>query len=421
MATSITSGSAEDAIRQLLQTSYDRSNSLFGKSDGLSPEALSAFRTEATSGIDSQYQSAAQALNSQLLRRGAVGQGALPSSGGDISRAYQPLYSAMEAAKTKSNRDTILTNETAKRESLYQNNQLAQNALSSAGGFANNLADIEPGSTKQLLLAALLSTALGKGSPLTSGTGTNDSGSHGIIGDLLTGGGTNDTGNFGIVGDLLGKIPGAGGGSALDAFTDQAGQAAAAAAPQMAADYGQIAKDLAGYAAPAAAASFIGPGVAAGIPGATTSILGPTGFAAPEIFGATAASASAPATGITGALGLGGGSGLFGLGAATIPVVGAAVVGITLLAKHFFGNGGDRMAANDLTGPGSVHDFFTQATAQADALPEGPEKVAAYDERDRQMEKALVQWSQRDKDHYYQAKNTLRHFAGFSSVRPLLG
>ncbi len=89
--TDITGGSAQDAMRALLQTSFDRSNDLYGRSDGLSPEAMSALRTQGTSGINAQYQSAAQAMNSQLLRRGAAGQGQLPGSGGDISRAYQPL------------------------------------------------------------------------------------------------------------------------------------------------------------------------------------------------------------------------------------------------------------------------------------------------------------------------------------------
>jgi hypothetical protein len=195
--TDLTSGSAQDAIKALLQTSYDRSNSLFGKSEGLSPEALSAFRTEATSGIQNQYDSAARALTSDLLRRGAVGGGSIPSSGGDISRAFQPLYTAREAAKTKAQRDTILADEAAKRESLQQNNALSMTALGTAGNFANTLADIEPASVKNLLLTALLSGATGGGG--------------GPLGSLITGTGTNDTGSHGILGDLLGKIPGVGG------------------------------------------------------------------------------------------------------------------------------------------------------------------------------------------------------------------
>jgi hypothetical protein len=127
------------------------------------------------------------------------------------------------------------------------------------------------------------------------------------------------------------------------------------------------------------------------------------------------------AGGLSGALGLGGGAGLLGLGAATIPVIGAAVAGIALLAKHFFGNGGDRMAANELTGTGGVHDFFNQATAQAQQLPEGPERQAAEDARDRQMEQALVDFSKKGKDEYYQAKQTLEQFSHFTSVKPLLG
>jgi hypothetical protein len=137
----------------------------------------------------------------------------------------------------------------------------------------------------------------------------------------------------------------------------------------------------------------------------------------------TAAGTIAPhaATGVTGALGLGGGAGLFGLGAATIPVIGGAVAGIALLAKHFFGNGGDRKAANQLTGSGGVHDFFTQATQQIDQMPDGPEKQQAIDQRDRATEQALVDFSKIDKNHYYQAKQTLQQFSQFSTVRALLG
>ena len=55
--------------------------------------------------------------------------------------------------------------------------------------------------------------------------------------------------------------------------------------------------------------------------------------------GALGLSAGAPAaTGLAGALGLGGGAGLLGLGAATIPVFGAAAVGTFLLLKHFLGH-----------------------------------------------------------------------------------
>lgn len=186
-------GSSEDAIRALGNTAYNRSNELFGQSTGLSPQALSALRTQSTSGISDQYESAAKALSTGLLRRGAVGQGALPSSGGDISRAFQPLYSSMEAAKTKAERDTILADDTARRDSLDRNNALSVAALNSAGGFANTLADIEPASMRNLLLTSLLSGAVSGG---------------GALGGLMRGGGTNGSGNFGVIGDLLGGLGG---------------------------------------------------------------------------------------------------------------------------------------------------------------------------------------------------------------------
>jgi hypothetical protein len=57
-----------------------------------------------------------------------------------------------------------------------------------------------------------------------------------------------------------------------------------------------------------------------------------------QLPGAAAATAAAgtavPATGITGALGLGGGAGLFGLGAATLPVLGGAALAADLIWKH---------------------------------------------------------------------------------------
>lgn len=136
------------------------------------------------------------------------------------------------------------------------------------------------------------------------------------------------------------------------------------------------------------------------------------------------ASLAGPATGLgglssVGSLGMS--NGLLGLGAATLPVVGGIVAGIGLLAKHYFGNGGDRQAANQLTGSNGVHEFFTQASEHINALPEGQEKTAAINARDRAAEQALVNFSKIDKDHYYQAQKTLQQFSQFSTVRPLLG
>jgi len=335
---------------------------------GLSPEALSALRTQGTSGINDQYQSAAQALNTQLLRRGAVGQGALPSSGGDISRAYQPLYTAMEQAKSKAQTDTILADEAAKRASLTENRTNALSAanslfgntgsifnasnapLGAAAGVANSIADLEGPSIGKLFGTSLLSSAL-------SGQG-----------GLFSGGGTNGTGNGGLLGDALGRM-----------------------------GIGNVGTDIGGYTRQALDM------------GGGTALQAALGTGAPA------------AGGITGALGLGGGAGMLGLGAATIPVIGAAAVGIGLLAKKLFGNGGDRMAANELTGPNGVHAFFDQATQQINAMPNGPEKDSAINARDRSFEQALLGFSQIDKDHYYQAKQTLRQFSQFSTVKALLG
>lgn len=183
---------------------------------GLSPQAMASLRTQATSGITDQFNSAAQAMNTQLLRRGAVGQAQLPGSGGDISRAYQPLYSAMEAQKTKANTDMILANEEQKQKnlalgiqganSLYGNATSLFNAgtgaLGQAGGVSNALANIEPASFRNLLLTSLLSGALGGG----GGAGSKSAG--GLLGGLLSGGGTNGTGKFGVVGDAIGKLLG---------------------------------------------------------------------------------------------------------------------------------------------------------------------------------------------------------------------
>lgn len=201
-------GGAADSYQKFL----DNQNT----ATGLSPEALSALRTQGTSGINDQYQSAAQSINSQLLRRGAAGGGELPGSGGDISRAYQPLYSAMEAAKTKAQTDTIMADEAAKEKSLYQNQQLAMqaagnvfgnantlynsgnNAILGAAGIADKAAELEGPSWLKLLGTAGISGLL------------NPSSSGGGLGGLISGGGTNGSGKFGVLGDLLGGIFGGG-------------------------------------------------------------------------------------------------------------------------------------------------------------------------------------------------------------------
>jgi hypothetical protein len=129
----------------------------------------------------------------------------------------------MEAAKTKATTDTILADEAAKRQSLYQNQQLAlgaansvfgnqtsafnagNSALNGAAGIANDIGSLETPNLLKLLGTSAIGSALSGGI-----------GGAGGAGGLLSGTGLNSTGNFGILGDLLGKIPGLGGGTAIN-------------------------------------------------------------------------------------------------------------------------------------------------------------------------------------------------------------
>lgn len=166
---------------------------------GLSPQALSALRTNATSNLNAGFQSAAQAARSDLIRRGAYGGGKMPGSEGDIIRSMTPLYGALETARGQANRDVILADEQARIQSLLGNRQAAENAsnmmMGGIGQFgqiynptpylgaaentvgnmtnlytaptawsgqainaAGGLADMEPGSFKNILLTSLLSS-----------------------------------------------------------------------------------------------------------------------------------------------------------------------------------------------------------------------------------------------------------------------
>lgn len=436
----LTSGSASDSLKSLLQLLGNRSTaldpglaSLGGVSSsaagafqnainnqntsmGLSPEALSALRTQGTSGINDQYQSAAQALNSNLLRRGAMGQGQLPGSGGDISRAYQPLYSAMEAAKTKANTDTILADEAAKRQSLYQNQQMALSAannvfgnstnlfnagnaaLGQAGGVANAIADLEGPN-----LLALLGTSLATGAFTGTGPGAS----------LVSGGGTNGTGSYGMLGDALGKIPGLGGGStgslstddimrgianggfgAVAPFagsaTDQAGQAAASTAAGTADQYSSALKDALGIGAsvgvPLATGALTGAGagtIAAGI--GTPSIIGQIGTTAAE----TSAS---------------GGFGSTAMGLLTNPItaaVGAAIIGAVAWVKsqaHWEANTWTRGYQKPFDDKmAQIHEAANQIKASGQMTPEAAAQIQAG------AKEALDKYQQ-DLDTFYREK-----------------
>ena len=171
------------------------------KAEGLPPDVLSALRSEATSGINRQYEGAAQGLRTDLLRRGAFG-GDTPASSGDILRGFGPLSAARADATSAANRNVILANEEMKQRQLERNQQnalsAAQQMLGGIGTFGNiydpipyasagnaalgtavnaysagqpflnssitaagGIADLEPGSFKNILLTNLLANSGG--------------------------------------------------------------------------------------------------------------------------------------------------------------------------------------------------------------------------------------------------------------------
>lgn len=171
------------------------------KAEGLSPEGKAALRQQLNEGIPDRFNQAAQALSTDLLRRGAD-TGQMPGSTGDIVRGYAPLYAARAGEYSKANRDVVLQDEAQKLQSLLANRQLASNAvgqgtgltatlgsiynpnqyyntglgglqagisgfgagtqgLGVGAGLAGGLADLEPTSFKNILLASLLGTSVG--------------------------------------------------------------------------------------------------------------------------------------------------------------------------------------------------------------------------------------------------------------------
>lgn len=115
--------------------------------------------------------------------------------------------------------------------------------------------------------------------------------------------------------------------------------------------------------------------------------------------GATAAGTAAPATGLTGALGLGGGSGLMGLGAATIPIVGGIIAGGILLANHYIGAG--RKQADKLTDEGGLQNSFEKTLATIRQSNQSPEQQwqsssQAYD----QLEKFGLEFAAKGKNQH---------------------
>lgn len=206
------------------------------KAEGLSPEGRSALRLQLNEGIPERFNQAAQSMNTELLRRGAD-TGQMPGSQGDIVRGFAPLYAARAGEYSKANRDVILQDEQQKLQSLLANRQLASQAvgqgtgltgtlgqiynpnadyntglgglnagiggfgagtqgLGVASGLAGGLADLEPTSFRNLLLASLLSAGSNGLGDILSGAAGGAGGVGGIISALgrifggIFGGGT---------------------------------------------------------------------------------------------------------------------------------------------------------------------------------------------------------------------------------------
>lgn len=361
---------------------------LKGTSTGLAPETTSALRTQAMESIPAQFAQTERDLTTSLLRRG----GGLPM-GGEFLRTYAPLQSDKIQAQSNLLRDITLADQAERSRTLDRNNDLAlsaggqmsglgtalrgqaqnQQQFESSQDFARGqnaldrehqlqLAEINnaPASFKSLLLSSLLSSAFAPNQAL-GGNSILGTGIGSLI-DILGGG--NDSGGGGIV-------------------------------PQIAGSVG----DIIGDAAKTLPTSPLpGPDItetAAGGGG----LLGALGSIGNEI----------------GTLG-----GLVPLSAG-IPIVGGAIAGGVALAKKLWGNGPDRMAANQLTGAGGIHEHVTNAINGIIASGVGgEEKAEAEAQLAREVEQYLVDFSKQSKDHYYQAQRTLRDFSWFG-VKPLLG
>jgi hypothetical protein len=201
---------------------------------------------------------------------------------------------------------------------------------------------------------------------------------------------------------------------------------------------GPITSTIAGLGGAAAAGTAAGLGGGAGV----TGTIGATTF--PNVLGAAGAVGSggaAAAPGAIGAAGTTGSGGLLGAIGSTagnvgtsvgtlgglvplavgIPIIGGAIAAAIILPK-LFGNGPDRMAANELTESGGLHDYIVEGINKLNAdqslTPE--QKAETQEAIARQVEDYLVEFSKIDKHHYYQAKQTLIDMQ-WLGVKPLLG
>lgn len=149
---------SEDAFRYL--SNYAVNNPIYGEifnnaNKGLTPEAYSAMRTEATSGLNDRYEQVAQSLRTNLLRHGAIGS-SLPPDTGAIINSFGPLQSELANARSKATRDTILADYQARVTNREKAGSTMTSALGTTSQALNGLSGLESESTRNILLASLL-------------------------------------------------------------------------------------------------------------------------------------------------------------------------------------------------------------------------------------------------------------------------
>lgn len=111
------------------------------EAQGLSPQAKQALYLTRTRDIPEQFQNAAMALKTEMSRRGALSN-ELPASGGDLVRAFGPLYAAQNRAFSDANIDTILADEEMKKFNRTQNLQFGGQGAAGLAGLMGQVGDI---------------------------------------------------------------------------------------------------------------------------------------------------------------------------------------------------------------------------------------------------------------------------------------
>lgn len=149
---------SEDAFRYL--SNYAVNNPIYGEifnnaNKGLTPEAYSAMRTEATSGLNDRYEQVAKQLRTNLLRQGAMGS-SLPPDTGAIINSFGPLQSELANARSKATRDTVLADYNARVTNRTAAGDTMAKALGTSSTAISGLSGLESESTRNILLAALL-------------------------------------------------------------------------------------------------------------------------------------------------------------------------------------------------------------------------------------------------------------------------